>query len=449
MGWGKMDTSRTRRAQKVLVGVLAAALGFSANAAPARAAELLDAVSMDCPILHPSDVAVIGADTIVAGPTEDPRIPDVAFQVCRITPSGSAVWKNHIAGLLLTEPVAVAVGPKGVYVGYNIIDAGGNRDGRILRFGRGGSFHGVVAQIGTRKHHDMLLDLAAAPDGRVYATGSTEGIVSGDPPLPSDGSHVDAYVRAFNYRLRKLWTRQFRGTSSTAQGSISDGFARGTSIAADAEGIFVTGVVRGALPGWSGTRAGDDAFVRRYSKWGTAKWTDQFNAIWSDGIGGDPVELQVHPTDIALSDQGVHVVGSSQWLGDRDIEKREDAFQRVYRRNGTPRWTTEIGGWNDDGALKVVPDAEGSVVLGFAPEGLGDPGDDSSMFLARFGTTGSVASVVEFQPDGWWLDGVKICGDGEMIRLASVIAAPLPEPAPDGLVVPPLGTNLILIAAGL
>lgn len=191
----------------------------------------------------------------------------------------------------------------------------------------------------------------------------------------------------------------------------------------------------------------DDGFVRRYGRDGTAEWTDQFDVIWSDGLGGDPVELQVLPTDIALSDFGVHVVGSSQWLGDRDIEKREDAFQRVYRRNGTPRWTTEIGGWNDDGALKVIPDATGSVVLGFAPEGLDDPGDDSSMFLARFGLWGPVTSVIEFQPDGWWLERVKAAGDGEMIRLASVIADPLPEPPPDGFVVPPVGTNLILLDA--
>jgi hypothetical protein len=145
----------------------------------------------------------------------------------------------------------------------------------------------------------------------------------------------------------------------------------------------------------------------------------------------------------------VHVVGSSQWLGERDIERRQDAFQRVYRRTGAPRWTTEIGGWNDDGALKVVPDASGSVILGFAPAGLGDPGDATSMFLARFGLSGSVASVVEFQPDGWWLDFVKVTGAGGKIRLASVIDAPLPEPVPDGLVAPPTGTNLIVLDAAL
>lgn len=445
MGWGSFGTTGTRRARLIVVGVLAATLSVSATPAPARGAPLLNTVAMACPILHPSDVAVLGADTIVVGPEEDAEAPHANFLVCRIRPSGSAVWTRTIAGLLRTEPVAVSVGPEGVYVGGTVLDRGGWQHGRIQRFGRGGM---VKERANIRSDsHDVLRDVAAAADGRVYATGSTEGDLRKNPSLPLDPSPVDAFVRAFDADLDVRWTRQFRGTRTTASGT-SRGFAWGNAIAADATGIFVTGVVRGALPGWSGTRAGDDAFVRRYSIEGTARWTDQFDVTWSDGPGG-PVELQVLPTDIALSDQGVHVVGSSQWLGERDIERREDAFHRVYRRTGAPRWTTEIGGWSDDGALKVVPDASGSVVLGFAPGGLGDPGDDSSMFLARFGLSGSVASVVEFQPDGWWLDFVKVTGAGGKIRLASVIDAPLPEPAPAGLVVPPTGTNLILLDAAL
>lgn len=446
MAWADRRSSGTRRTRDILVGVFAAVVGLSMTPTPGRAAEVLDTVAMDCPILHPSDVGVIGADTIVVGPEEAADAPAADFLVCRIRPSGAAAWTRRVAGLLRTEPVALAVGPNGVYVGANSRDAGGYTHGRIQRFGRGGK---VLERANIRSgNHDVLRDVAASPDGRVYATGSTEGDLRHDPPIV-DPSPVDAFVRAFDADLDVRWTRQVRGTKTTALGSASKGFAWGTAIAADDAGIFVTGVVRGALPGWGGTRMGDDAFVRRYSRDGTARWTDQFNAIWADGVVGDPVELNVLPTDIAVSDQGVHVVGSAQWLGDRDVERREDAFQRVYRRNGTPRWTTEIGGWSDDGALKVVPDAEGSVMLGFAPAGLGEPGDDSSMFLARFGPSGAVASILEFQPDGWWLDFVKIAGDGEHVRLASVIAAPLPEPVPDGLLVPPLGTNLILIEATL
>ena len=435
--------SGPRRARLILASALAASLAVQVTPAPAAAGELLDTVAMDCPILHPSDVAVIGDDTIVVGPEENAEAPAADFLVCRIQASGTAVWTRTIAGLLRTEPVAVSVGPNGVYVGGNYLDAGGWRHGRIQRFGRGGTVR-ELARIRSAKH-DVLRDVAAAPDGRVYATGSTEGDLR-NSTTPLDPSPVDAFVRAFDSDLDVRWTRQFRGTKTTDSGT-SKGFAWGNAIAADELGIYVTGLVRGGLPGWSGARSMDDGFVRRYARDGTAQWTDQFDVTWSDGLGGDPVELQVLPTDIALSDVGVHVVGSSQWLGDRDIEKRQDAFQRVYRRNGTPRWTTEIGGWNDDGALKVIPDATGSVVLGFAPEGLDDPGDDSSMFLARFGPLGPVTSVTEFQPDGWWLEGVKAAGDGETIRLASVIADPLPEPAPAGLVVPPVGTNLIVLDA--
>ena len=440
-------TSRTSRARIVLVGALAVTLGFSTTPTPVRAGDLLDTVEMDCPLLHPSDVGVIGVDTIVVGPEENAEAPVADFLVCRIEPSGTAVWTRTIAGFLRTEAVAVSVGPNGVYVGGNYLDDGGWRHGRIQRLGRGGKVK-EHANIRTDKH-DTLWDVAAAPDGRVYATGSTEGDLRKNPATPTNPSPIDAFVRAFDADLDVRWTRQFRGTKTTTLGSTSKGFAWGTAIAADETGIFVTGVVRGALPGWDGTRMGDDAFVRRYSLDGTARWTDQFNVIWSDGLEGDPVELDVIPADLALSAQGVHVVGSSQWLGDRDVERRWDAFQRVYSRTGTPRWTTELGGWNDDGAIKVVTDAEGSVILGFAPAGLGDPGDDSSIFLARFGSSGSVESVVEFQPDGWWLDLVKIAGNGEVVRIASVIAAPLSEPAPDGLVVPPVGTNLILLNAAL
>lgn len=437
-----MNASRSvpTRRSVFITALTLTAFATPVGVAPVRAAVEIQSVPMACPLVTPADVAVLGEDTVVVGPAIDATDPFDDLAICRIKSDGSAAWSQTIPGVLRTSPISVAVGSGGIYVAVNSIGVAGHTDGVVRRYGQDGTPMETASISST--YHDLIADVAVAPDGRVYVVGSTEEPLPGEPVV---SNHPDAVLRAFSSNLSTVWSRQFHGTKTDPGPQTSDGFAWGVSVAADNTGVYVAGTVAGALDDWPSPRALEDTFIRRYSSLGSVVWTRQVDARWPDPDDGHLVELQTHPADLAVSTQGVHVVGQSQWLGDRDIDRREDAFQRVYGRDGSTLWTRELGGYSDDGAIKVLPDANGSVMFGFAPEGLGDPGGLASIFLARFNATGTVGSVVNFWPDGWWLDQAKVVGDGDVVRIASVITITPPADPPDGVLVPPEGTNLLRI----
>jgi hypothetical protein len=430
-------------ARAVAAALVGAALVLPSTAQTTVAIDLVNAVPMDCAILAPHDIAVLGADTIVVGQALDETDPVGDMLLCRVTPSGAAIWTRTLTDILRSEPVSVAIGSGGIYVsGTALEDPSQVTYGWVRRFaldGTPGQSTTIASGFDTR-----IGDIAVAPDGKVLVTGKTDGILGDDPPPPRIPTQADAFVRAFEPDLDVLWTDQFRGTVSTEYDSTPrDGFAWGTAIAADYTGVYVTGLVIGALPGGPAMRWQDDAFVRRYSSAGSVIWTRQFDATWPDAVDDFHSELQTHSRDIALSAQGVHVVGMSQWLGNRDPGTGYDAFQRVYDRNGNVVWTKEVGGWDDDVARRVMPDATGSVILGVAPQGLGDPGGSGTYFLARFGPTGQIESIMEFAPDGWVVQGSAAIGDGAAVRFASVVVDdPYSDPGSSD-VIPPPGTNLV------
>jgi hypothetical protein len=411
---------------------------------PALAIAPVNSVPMACPIISVADVAVLGSDTVVLGRRDGgPTSPGFDYLLCRITSTGSATWTRTIHEVMAPAPASVAVGATDIYVGWESMDASGWHHASVRRFGLDGVQH--QSTVTASGEHDYFSDVAVAPDGRVYLTGSTEGWL-GDG-ASSAANVPGAFVRSFESNLAVRWTRQFAGVVSTVDDPTPRwGAAFGAAIAADTTGIYVAGTVRGALSGGPAHRSGDDGFVRRYSATGFLIWTRQFNSIYPDGPSG-PVDLPTFPRDIALSAAGVHVVGASAWLGNRDVDRRQDAFQRVYSRDGATIWTREIGGKNDDGALKVVPDAAGSVMFGFAPEGLAATPGLATMFLARFGPTGAVEGTLEYNPEAWWLEGAQITGDGKSIRIASLVtSAPSSQPN-DTRTVPPVGTRLLKVDA--
>jgi hypothetical protein len=434
-----------RRLRTCIAAVVAAVACFAAPATPrALAIAPTGSVPMACPIESVADVATLGLDTIVLGalpPTEP--IASRPYLLCRLGPSGAATWSRTISDVLPTQPASIAVGTSSIYVGWGSIDAVGWTHANVRRFSLDGTQQqSVVTASG---NHDEFGDLAAAPDGSVYLTGTTGGLLADVTPRANGQS--DAFVRSFDAALSVRWTRQFRGIISTVDDPTQrQGFAFGRAMAADTSGIYLTGVVVGSLPGGPIHRSLDDTFVRRYAADGAVVWTRQFDATYPNGSGG-VVELQTHPADIALGADGIHVVGQSAWLGDRDIERREDAFQRVYTRAGAVVWTREVGGPNDDGAIKVLPDATGSVMFGFAPEGLAAESGPSSMFLVRFTATGSVAGALEYNPDAWWLSGAQVAGDGTLVRIASVVeSSPSNQPG-DTRLIPPAGRNILKVDA--
>ena len=184
-------------------------------------------------------------------------------------------------------------------------------------------------------------DGVAVDASGVYVTGF---VASALPGQTSTGG-FDAFVRKYDANGNELWTRQF-GTSG------SD-FA--TRIAVDASGIYVTGVVVGALPGQT-SAGGDDAFVRKYDASGTELWTRQF------GAGSVDVGRAV-----AVDTSGVYVAGYIErgtLPGQTSAGCCSDAFVRKYDASGNELWTRQFGTSATDFGTVVTAGASGVYVVG-------------------------------------------------------------------------------------
>jgi hypothetical protein len=180
----------------------------------------------------------------------------------------------------------------------------------------------------------------------VYVVGDVAGALPGQSSAGCD----DAFARKYDASGTEVWTRQF----GTGGADIAYG------VATDATGIYVVGVVTGALPGQSYAGGSGDAFVRKYDASGTEKWTRQF------GTSGDDCAYGV-----AIDSTGIYVAGVTGGAlpGQSNIGSH-DVFVRKYDASGTEVWTRQFGTSGDDYAFGVATDANGIYVVGQAGDAL-------------------------------------------------------------------------------
>jgi hypothetical protein len=116
----------------------------------------------------------------------------------------------------------------------------------------------------------------------VYVAGSTSGTLPGQ----ADRGRLDAYVRAYATDGTGRWTRQF-GTQVTDSG---------TTVSADATGIYVGGETNGRF-GHQTDRGSTDLYIRKFSPGGDGRWTTQFGSgrsdkqWWSDTDGAGTLSI--------------------------------------------------------------------------------------------------------------------------------------------------------------
>jgi len=140
------------------------------------------------------------------------------------------------------------------------------------------------------------------------------------------------------------WTRQFG----------LEGFDSGEAVAVHSTGVYVTGKVRGALPGQ--THYGDDdVFVRRYDHAGKHRWTRQF---------GGTAERNDVGCGIAVNDLGVYVVGKRVMKNDLGHVRGDQLFLRKYNHAGKHQWTKQFGISPSEVLCGVAVDASGVYVTG-------------------------------------------------------------------------------------
>jgi len=207
---------------------------------------------------------------------------------------------------------------------------------------------------------------AVDADGSVYIAGQARGALQGQTSAGGD----DAFVQKYDADGNLLWTRQFG----------SSGFDQATGIAVDASGVYVAGIVAGALPDQVSAGGSSDAFVRKYDADGSELWTRQFGTIGPDDARG-----------IAADASGVYVTGRVEGaLPGQIFAGIRDSYLRKYDADGNEIWTRQFNTGNLEQATSVAVHALGVYVAGTTDFLTGD------VFLRKYDVSGNLSWTRQF-----------------------------------------------------
>lgn len=179
-------------------------------------------------------------------------------------PSGAATlvsettWGGAVSEV--TEESAVAPDGSGYLVGFTTsFDQFGQENMFVIKFAADASLSWQRRWDGPEVFgNDRATDVAVAPDGSVYVTGSTFGVGG------------DAVLLKFSAEGTLVWQQRWGGS----------GFERGEGVAIGADGaIYVTGGT---------TSFGGSIFVLKFAPDGTLVWQKVWAAATGDGVAVGP-----------------------------------------------------------------------------------------------------------------------------------------------------------------
>lgn len=211
---------------------------------------------------------------------------------------------------------------------------------------------------------------AAAAEGFVYVTGTTQGGLDGN----SNSGDYDMFVTRISASGLKAWTRQL-GSSN---------FDGGRAAACDAAGdVYIVGDTLGGLDGHSNAgTSGYDFFVAKYDSSGAKQWTRQF------GTSGDDQGLGA----AADGDGNIYAVGFTTGVLDGNSHAGgEDVCVVKFNSAGVKQWTRLLGSGGEDRANGVATDRDGNVYVAGETQGGLDGNANAGgydMFVAKYNSSG-------------------------------------------------------------
>ena len=282
---------------------------------------------------------------------------------------GNEVWTRQFGSSDFDQANGVAVdGDGNVYVA-------GQADGPFPgQVSAGGAFVRKYDSLGnevwTRQFGPArAFDVAVGASG-VYVVGF------GNLPGQVSAGSGDAFVRKYDALGNEVWTRQFG----------SSGFDQAFGVAVDAGHVYVTGEVRGTLPGQVSIGG---AFVCKYDASGNEVWTRQFGSI-NSAIGFD---VAVDAGDIYVAGLAFGTILGQVSAGDFD------GFVRKYDALGNEVWTRQFGTSSFDKAIGVAVDAGGVYVAGETRGGT-FPGQvnagGTDAFVRKYDSLGNIVWTRQF-----------------------------------------------------
>ncbi len=241
--------------------------------------------------------------------------------------------------------------------------------------------------------------------GLTMAEGITHGYGSGTAGVAAPGD-ADALALQLDADGSPQWARQF--------GTLDVDTSTAVTMSEDGDGVFV-GTTEGPLEGSS--FGGQDAWISRFDRSGSQRWTTQIGSEGSDGFNA------VVPLGEARRGTEQYVaVGSTD--GDLDAEGPSaptgglDVAIASFGPAGDLEWVNQFGSEEDDRAAAVAVDGTTVYVAGSTA---GDVGDLLDELGPGGGTDGFLAAVDAISGEVLWVSRFGSEGD-DLVTAATTTA---------------------------
>lgn len=303
----------------------------------------------------------------------------------KLSSAGRIAWQHTYGGSHADGFNMVRTTPDGGYIAIGHTDSDdGDVDGRlgssdawVVKVDADGGLQWQRTLGGTGL--DMGSAVQATPDGGYITCGY--GDDNGDALVSGHGG-FDGWVVKLDAQGTEMW-RTVIGGSALDEAVAVEGSSDG--------GFLAAGVTLSDGGGMPVSHGGTDGWV--------AKLDPAGNILWHYDIGGTQPEWM---SSLAATNDGGCVVGGQARSRDGNVPDNnggQDAWLVKVSANGTPQWTTALGGSGTDDFACVRPDADGGyVAVGTTTSTDGDvrgfhAGDDPTagdIWVVRFGAASSL-----------------------------------------------------------
>ena len=223
---------------------------------------------------------------------------------------------------------------------------------------------------------DKSTALTTGPDGSIYISGSTTGLLDGQANISGN----DAFLTKFSADGTKAWTRLL-GTSGEKIEPSSHAYSLTTGL----DGfIYVSGSTSGSLDGQTNS-GGQDAFLIKLNANGIKAWARLLGTSGED-----------HATALTTGLDGfIYITGyTSGSLDGQTYSGGKDAFLTKYSADGAKVWTRLLGSADDNYAYALTTGLDGSIYIsgltGGSLDGQASNGNFDA-FLTKYSADGTKA----------------------------------------------------------
>ena len=265
--------------------------------------------------------------------------------------SGNLQWTRQFGTSSDDRGQAVALDASGnVYItGYTLGGLDGNTssgsyDAFLRKYDASGTKQWTV-QLGSTGN-EFALKAAVGPNGGIYITGWTDGVVD-----TASAGGKDLFVAKYDDSGTSQWIVQ--------SGTSGDDLANGIAVDSN-DNAFITGFTDGNFGGTSA--GGRDTFVTKLASTGATVWIQQLGSNGNDNGAGVAIDGNNNVYIVGYSDGSVD--GQSNSGGD-------DLFLVKYDNAGSKQWSREFGSSSGDVAGGVAVGTNGIYVAGYTYGALG------------------------------------------------------------------------------